>query len=122
MNYSYPALIKMAEKKYEELDRLDQGVIKYLKIALDDMFNMSDAVITSLHELFKNFSRNGISKYPSENVALLFQKINSVEERLAEVPELPRDTELLILSGSTKYSVNEFVDTFELILNTESVI
>ena len=76
------------------------------------MFNMSDAVITSLHELFKNFSRNGISKYPSENVALLFQKINSVEERLAEVPELPRDTALLILSGSTKYSVNEFVDTF----------
>ena len=65
MNYSYPALIKMAEKKYEELDRLDQGVIKYLKIALDDMFNMSDIVITSIHEFFKNFARDGLANHPN---------------------------------------------------------
>ena len=41
---------------------------------------------------------------------------------LAEVPELTRDTPLLILTGFTKCSVPEFLGTFELILNTERVI
>ena len=50
-------------------------------------------------------------------MALLVQKINAVAERLAEVPALPRDTPLLILTGFTK-----FVDLFEFMVNTERVI
>ena len=45
-------------------------------------------------------------------------------EQLAEVPELPRDTPLLILTGFTKciVPVTEFVGPFELMLNNDRVI
>ena len=112
----------MVEDKYEALDRLEQGGITYLNMALDEMFNMSDVIITFLQEFLKNFARDGIAKYLSENVALLVQHINAVSECLAEVPALPRDTPLLILTGFTKCSVTEFIGTFELMLNTERVI
>ena len=46
INYIDPALIKRVEDKHEALGRLEQGGITYLKIALDDMFNMSDVFIT----------------------------------------------------------------------------
>ena len=49
MNSSDPAFIKRLEDNYEALGRLEQGVIACLKIALDEMFNMSDVVITLLH-------------------------------------------------------------------------
>ena len=52
-------------------------------------------------------------------MALLVQQINYVAERLAEVLALPKNTPLLILIGFTKYSVTEFVGSFELMLNTE---
>ena len=122
LNSSDPALIKWVEEKYEYLYRLEQGVIVNLKIAFDEMFNMSDVVINFLQEFFKNFSQDSVSNYPSENVALLVQQINDVTERLEEVPALPRDLLLLILTGFTKCSVPEFVGSFKLMLNTERVI
>ena len=70
---------------------------------------MSDVFITSLWELFNEFSQDGVAKYPCENVALIVQKINAVAELLAEVPALPRDTSFLVLSGFTNCSVPEFV-------------
>ena len=39
-------------------------------------------------------------------------------DRLEEVPALPRDTPLIILTGFTKCSMPEFVGPFELIINT----
>ena len=122
MNSSDPDLLKRVEENYEALDGLDQGGITYFNIYLNEMFNMSDVVITSLLELFKNFAPDGIAKYPSENVALLVQQINAVTERLEEVPALPRDMLLLILPGFTKCSVPEFVGKFELMINIERVI
>ena len=100
------------EDKYDALDGLEQWGITYLNIDLDEMFNMSDVVITSLQELFKNFDQDGVAKYPSEKVALLVQKINAAEERLEEVLELPRDTLLLVLTSFTKCSVTKFVGPF----------
>ena len=85
MNSSDTTLIKRVVDNYEELDRLEKGGIAYLKIALDEVFNISDVVITSIHQLFKNFAQDVVSKYPSGNVALLVQQINAVVERLAEV-------------------------------------
>ena len=55
-------------------------------------------------------------------MAFIVQNINAVAERLTEVPELPRDTILLVLTGFTKFSVPEFVGPFELRLNNERVI
>ena len=102
-------LIKRMEDKYDALDGLEQWGITYLNIDLDEMFNMSDVVINLLQEFFKNFSQDSVSNYPSENVALLVQQINDVAEQLAEVLALPRDTSLLILTGFTKCSVNNFL-------------
>jgi len=85
------------------------------------MFNMSDIVITSLQDFFKSFARNGVAKFPNENVALLVQQINAVADRLAEAGALPRDTPLNLMTGFTKYSVPEFVGPFTLLLNTERV-
>ena len=73
---SDPALVKRVEENYEAPYGLEQGGITYLKIAFDDMFNMSGVVITSLYEVFKNFDRYGVAKYPSKNVALIVQQIN----------------------------------------------
>ena len=44
------------------MDRIEQGGITYLNIALDEMFNMSDIVITLLQKFFKNFYRDGVAK------------------------------------------------------------
>ena len=120
-NSSDPALTKRVKEKYEALSSLQQGGITYLKIALDEMFTMSDVVITSLQEFFKTFARDGVAKFPHENVALLVQQINAVAERLAEVLALPRDTPLLILQGFQKCSVPEFTGPFGLLLNGERV-
>ena len=115
-------IINRVEDKYEALDGLKQGGITYLKIALDDMFNMSDVVITSIQEFFKKFARDGLSKYPSENLALLVQQINDVAEQAAEVPSLPRDTTFLVLTGFKKCSITKFVGPSKLMLNTERFI
>ena len=78
MNSLDPDLIKRAEDNYKALEGLEKYGITYLKIALDDMFNMSDVIITLPHILFKNFAWDGVTKYPIENVALLVQQINAV--------------------------------------------
>ena len=82
MNSPDTDLIKRVEEKYEAMDRLEQGVVTYIKIALDEMFNTSDVIITLLQEFFNNFARDGVSKYPSEDGALHIQKMNAVAERL----------------------------------------
>ena len=122
VNNSDPALIKKVKGKYGKLYRIEQGGVTYLNISLYEMFNMSDVVITLLQELFENFARDGVAKYPNINVALLVHHINAVAECLAELPLFPRDMPLLVLTGFTKSSVPEFVGPFELIINTERVI
>ena len=86
MNSLDTAIIKRVEDKYEDLDEIEQGGITYLDFYLDEMFNMSDVVITFLHELLK----------------LLVEHINDVKERLTEVPELSRDIPFLVFNGFTK--------------------
>ena len=112
INSTSSALVKRIEEKYEALTGPQQGGITYIKIALDEMFNMLDIVITSLQDFFNTFARNGVAKFPNENVALLVQQINAVADRLAEAGALPQDTPLNLLTGFTKCSVPEFVGPF----------
>ena len=86
MNSLDTAITKKVEEEYETLDGIEQGGITYLDFSLDDMFNMSDVVITFLQELLK----------------LLVEHINAVKERLTEVPELSRDIPFLVFNGFTK--------------------
>ena len=46
MKYSDTDLIQRMEENYEALDEHEKGGINYLKIALDEMFNKSDIIIT----------------------------------------------------------------------------
>ena len=48
MNSLDTALIKRVEDKHEAMDGIEQGGVTYLKIAPDEMFNISDIVITLL--------------------------------------------------------------------------
>ena len=48
IKYSDLTFIKKVEEKYEAMGGIEQGGITYPNISLDDMFNMSDVVITSL--------------------------------------------------------------------------
>ena len=64
-------MIKRIEEKYETLDELEQGGITYPHISFDEMFNMSNIIITYLHDFIKKFTKDGIAKVPNENVLAL---------------------------------------------------
>ena len=90
-------------------------------VAFDKMFNMSNVAITSLHDFIKNFSKDGISKVPNENISSLNQQMNSVCECLAESNSLSLETPVHFLTVLNLCSVQEFFCSFELILNNERV-
>ena len=71
------------------MDELEPGRMTYLKIVFDNIFNMRNLVITSLHEFIKNFSKDGIAKVPNEIFPALTQQMDYVCERLGEVKALP---------------------------------
>ena len=103
------------------MDGLEQVGIKYLKIEFDEIFNMSNVVITSLHDLVKKFSKDGIFKVPNENVLSLNQQINYVRESLSEAKALPRETPVRVLIVLTRCSVPDFFDPLKLMLNTDYI-
>jgi len=49
--------VKRLDEKYEQLLEYEQGGITYLKLALDEMFTMSNMVITSLQKFLKKFAQ-----------------------------------------------------------------
>ncbi len=61
-------LVKCIEKKFDQLFEYEQGGITYLKIALYEMFMMSNMVITSLQKFLKQFSQEGVVRVPNEDV------------------------------------------------------
>ena len=106
---------KVGHKVYV-LPELQQGGLTYLKLALDEMFTMSPGVITSLQEKLKKFGKDGLAKYPDQNVGLCVIQLNAMMDRLAEVDELPRETPINILQGLCICDVKEFVNPFNLLL------
>ena len=73
----------------------------YLNIALDKMFNIRNVVINYFHEFIKNFSKDGISNIPTENVLALTQQMNYVWELLSQAKSLPHETPVYVLTGLT---------------------
>ncbi len=61
-------LEKRINEKFDQLFQYEQGGITYLKIALDEMFTMSNMVVTSLQNFLKQFAKEGIAKVPNEDV------------------------------------------------------
>ncbi len=60
--------MKHIEKKYDQPIEYEQGGINYLKFALDEMFMMSNMVITLLQKFLKQFSQEGVARVPNEDV------------------------------------------------------
>jgi hypothetical protein len=85
MNSCDVLLVDRIDKKFDELDLYEQGGVTYIKIALDEMFTISNTVVTTLQGFFEAFAREGIAKVPNEDVRASTEQIVAVAERLAEV-------------------------------------
>lgn len=116
MNSCDALLVERIDEKFEELALYEQGGVTYIKIALDEMFTISNTVVTTLQGFFDAFSKAGIAKVPNEDVRLATEQIVAVAERLAEVSALPTEVTVQILEGLTKCSVASFRDTFKHLL------
>jgi hypothetical protein len=114
-------LVKRLDEKFEQLFEYEQGGITYLKLALDEMFTMSNMVITSLQKFLKQFAQEGVAKVPNEDVRLCAEQIAAVCARLAEVDALPQEVPGYILEGFTRCSVVEFREIHKLLYTTDKV-
>ncbi len=48
-------LVDRINEKFNELDLYEQGGVTYIKIALDEMFTISNIVVATLHGFFEAF-------------------------------------------------------------------
>ena len=76
-----------------------------IKIALDEMFTISNTIVTTLQGFFEAFAKEGIAKVLNEDVHASTEQIVAVAERLAEVSALPTESTRHILEGFTVHSV-----------------
>jgi hypothetical protein len=105
-------LVDRIDKKFNELDLYKQGGVTYIKIALDEMFAISNTVVATLQGFFEAFARDGIAKVPNEDVRATTEQIIAVAERLSKVSALPSESTHHILEGFTRCSVLAFRQTF----------
>ena len=89
-----------------------------MKIALDEMFTMSNMVIMLLQHYLKQFAQDGIAKVPNKNVCVCSEQLVAVCTHLAEVDALPQESIGFILEGLTRCSVPEFKDDIHRLLCT----
>ncbi len=92
-----------------------------MKIALDEMFTMSDMVIMSLQRYLKQFAQDRIAKVPNKDVCVCSEQLIAVCTHLAEVDALPQESIGFILDGLTRCSVPEFNDIHRLLCTTHKV-
>jgi hypothetical protein len=101
-------LVTRIDKQFEDLSLYEQGGVTYIKIALDEMFTISNTVVTTLQGFLENFAKDGIAKVPNKDVCIATEQIVAVAERLAKVSALPCECTVQILEGLTKCSVTVF--------------
>jgi hypothetical protein len=114
-------LIEGINEKFEELHLYKQGGITYIKLALDEMFTISNTIITTLQGFSETFAKEGIVKVPNEDVRVAMAEVIAVAERLAEVSALPSECVVQILEGLTRCSVTVFRCTFDHLLMIEQL-
>ena len=62
VNTSEAALTQRADEKYQALDSLERGGITYLKLLIDEMFCMTNDVVSELQKFLKTFADVGLTK------------------------------------------------------------
>jgi hypothetical protein len=60
-------LVKCSEEKYDQLFQHEHGGITYLKNVLDEMFTLSNMVISLLQKFLKQFSPDGVARVPKKD-------------------------------------------------------
>jgi hypothetical protein len=119
MNSCDVLLVDRIDEKFDELDLYEQGGVTYIKIALDEMFTISNTVVATLQGFFEAFAKDGIAKVPNEDVLAATEQIIAVAERLAKVSALPSESTRHILEGFTRCSVIVFRQNFAHLLVAE---
>jgi hypothetical protein len=93
-----------------------KGDVTYIKLALDEMFTISNTVVTTLQGFFENYAKDGIAKVPNEDVRVAMEQLVAVAERLAKVAAFPCECTVQLLEGLTMCSVTIFRQTFSHLL------
>jgi hypothetical protein len=75
-------LVDRIDEKFDELDLYEQGGVTYIKIALDEMFTISNTVVATLQRFFEAFAKDGIAKVPNEDICAATEQIIAVTDRL----------------------------------------
>jgi hypothetical protein len=119
MNSCDVLLVDRIDKKFNELDLYEQGGVTYIKIALDEMFTISNTVVATIQGFFEAFAKDAFAKVPNEDVRAATEQIIAVAERLAKVSALPSESTHHILEGFTLCSVIVFRQTFAHLLVAE---
>jgi hypothetical protein len=91
MNSCDALLVWGINKKFEDVDVYEQGGVTYIKIALGQMFTISNIVVKTLQIFFEAFSNDGIGKVPDEDVHVATEQIVAITEQLAKVSTLPTE-------------------------------
>ena len=66
----------------------------YIKIALDEMFTISNTVVTTLQRFFEAFAKEGIAKVPNEDVRV------DTEQIIAKYLRSQVNVPIIFLKGS----------------------
>ena len=82
MNSCDVLLVDRIDKKFDELDHYKQDGVTYIKIALDEMFTISNTVVATLQGFFEAFAKDGIAKVPNEDICAATEQIIAVTDRL----------------------------------------
>ena len=80
MNSCDALLVERIDEKFEDLSLYEQGGVTYIKLALDEMFTISNTVVATLQGFFENFAKDGIAKVPNEDVRVATEQIVAVAE------------------------------------------
>jgi hypothetical protein len=116
MNSCDALLVERIDKKFEDLPLYEQGGVKYIKLALDKMFTISNTGVATLQGFFENFAKDGTAKVPNEDDHVATEWIFAIAEQLAEVSALPSECNIQLLEGLTKCSITVFKQTFRHLL------
>ena len=115
VNSREASLTQRVDEKYQALDSLEQGGITYLNLILDEMFCMTNNMVSALQTFLKTFADFGLTKTVGENVAKATAQVKAFCERLSNVNQLPQEAPTFVLQGLTKCSVPELTGPFTLI-------
>ena len=64
MNSCDVLLVDRIDEKFDELDLYEQGGVTYIKIALDEMFTISNTVVATLKRFFEAFAKDSHCQGP----------------------------------------------------------